>query len=79
MCMCVCACLSVFARARRTPYPMGSDGDPDTNVTINRQRATESLRAGFNFTASALVDLMAVQMKSLDASRARSSHLCVER
>lgn len=53
------------------------NGDPDTNVTINRQRAVDSLKQGFHFVSPALLDLMAVQVKTLDSSRAKSSHMLI--
>ena len=56
---------------------LSAAGDPDTNVTINRQRAIEALRHGFSFVSPALLDLMMVQIKALEASRAKSSHMLV--
>ena len=52
-----------------------SAGDPDTNVTINRQKAIDSLRYGFSFVSPALLDLMTVQVRSLESSRSKSSHM----
>jgi hypothetical protein len=52
-------------------------GDPDTNIVINRQKACIAMRDGFNFLAPALSDLMMVQVRALEAARAKNQHMCV--